>query len=388
MRDKPKIAIAADVPLWSFPEFRDFNRPAGHYATWLEALAPAFRDLDDFDIHWLTFSKSVRSTLRREAMGQTFHVLPRWKKLFSMVSTYAMERIQARRELRAIRPDLLHTWGGEDAYGLIGAEFLDAPKLHTMQGCLAAVVANSPSPHWLLRLQAAYEPATIRAFSHLTGESPVSLCHLGKLNPAATLHLVDYPVSPECFGIEWRPGPDPVVLYAGAVTFPKGISELVSAMREPSLAGVRLDLAGDGPLLDTLKRDAPANVRFLGSLPRQELMERMAGAWCLAVPTHADTGPSVVKEARVIGLPVVVTRAAGAASYIEDSGAGVVVEPKDAVSLRLALTSLLEDRETCIRIGKRSHAEHRRHFHPETSAARFGEIYRELLQAQTSEITP
>jgi glycosyltransferase involved in cell wall biosynthesis len=52
----------------------------------------------------------------------------------------------------------------------------------------------------------------------------------------------------------------------------------------------------------------------------------MSKAWCLVLPTRADTSPNVVKEARVVGLPVITTRNGGQASYVTDGGDGYFVE--------------------------------------------------------------
>lgn len=52
----------------------------------------------------------------------------------------------------------------------------------------------------------------------------------------------------------------------------------------------------------------------------------MAKAWFIVLPTRADTSPNVVKEARVIGMPVITTRNGGQASYLRDAEDGYFVE--------------------------------------------------------------
>jgi glycosyltransferase involved in cell wall biosynthesis len=59
----------------------------------------------------------------------------------------------------------------------------------------------------------------------------------------------------------------------------------------------------------------------------------MSKAWCLVLPTRADTSPNVVKEARVIGLPVITTRHGGQASYVRDGEDGYFVDCGDVNGL-------------------------------------------------------
>jgi glycosyltransferase involved in cell wall biosynthesis len=59
----------------------------------------------------------------------------------------------------------------------------------------------------------------------------------------------------------------------------------------------------------------------------------MAKAWCLVLPTRADTSPNVVKEARVVGLPVITTRHGGQVSYVTDGEDGYFVDCGDVNGL-------------------------------------------------------
>jgi glycosyltransferase involved in cell wall biosynthesis len=64
----------------------------------------------------------------------------------------------------------------------------------------------------------------------------------------------------------------------------------------------------------------------LGRKTAEETAEYMSKAWCLLLPTRADTSPNVVKEARVVGLPVITTKRGGQASYVRDGEDGYFAE--------------------------------------------------------------
>ena len=110
----------------------------------------------------------------------------------------------------------------------------------------------------------------------------------------------------------------------------KGIREAVRAFGHPDLRDTELHVLGDvdSPFVRALKAEATPNIRWLGRQGTTEIAEALARAWCLVLPTYADTSPNVVKEARVVGLPVVTTHAGGQSDYVRDGVDGFVVRVK------------------------------------------------------------
>jgi len=64
----------------------------------------------------------------------------------------------------------------------------------------------------------------------------------------------------------------------------------------------RIIIAGDGPLLATLRELLPDAV-FTGALPRERVAEVFASADCFVFPSATDTAGNVVLEAQASGLP-------------------------------------------------------------------------------------
>jgi glycosyltransferase involved in cell wall biosynthesis len=197
------------------------------------------------------------------------------------------------------------------------------------------------------------------------------------MHPGITTRIVDYGVPGEFFDAKWKPADEAEVVFIGSLVESKGVLDLLEAFKERKIGKYRLHLIGDGKLMGVLRDQAESNIVFHGRLPRQRVVEVLARSWLLVAPTYADTGPSVVKEARVVGLPVVTTTAAGASEYV--GGAGVVVEPGDVDALREAISKICQSRDNVIRLGAEGWKEIRRMLHPGYSANRFGKIYREML---------
>ena len=80
---------------------------------------------------------------------------------------------------------------------------------------------------------------------------------------------------------------------------------------------------GDGPELASLERRFPA-VRFLGRLPRPQTLTWIAAADVLVSASRDEGAPSVVREARALGVPVA-ARAAGDLEHWAKSDPGLVV---------------------------------------------------------------
>lgn len=372
-----RIVILANVPVWTLPGLENL-RHGNHYATWLESLIPEFAGLPHLEIHWITMCQETSEDLVHEAYGQTFHVLARGSMAAQMVTGYVGEIRRIRKVVQEISPDLVHAWGSEDVYGLAGWFSRIENRLFTLQGCLTEYL-RLLGGRALFRVQAFYEKPMIRHYRHATAESPSAAELLAAINPSLKIQLVDYGVNPDFFESEWNPSPEPSLLFLGSLTRRKGIADLITLARRPDLQHIRFLIAGDGALRDELEPGSSDNVHWLGKCHRAEVIQHLASSWGLFIPTYSDTGPTVIKEARVIGLPIVTTTGAGASSYVREAGCGFVTEPGDLEAQARALTTLASSRKQALAYGHKGHSSHREILHPKATARRFAKIYVELV---------
>ena len=372
-----RVAILAAFPFHVIPGF-EAHRPAGHYATWLPQLAQAFEAQRDLEVHWIFVSRHVRVAEPIEWRGQRFHCLHSPQRLRPL-RAYAPDCRAICARLDELQPDLVHAWGTEDCYGLAAAKS-GRPFLLSMQGLLSHYVRTAQM-HWLVRLQAFYERRVLRRAQWISVESEWGERIVREWAPAARIWQVEYGVQEPFFKIAWEPDPArPAAVFIGTPDQRKGIADAVRAFADPRLSGAELHVVGDAdrPFVEALRREATPNVRWLGRLPPAETAEVLRRAWCLVLPTRADTSPNVVKESRVIGLPVVTTPHGGQSAYIKDGVNGWLVEPGDIAALADRLARTLASVGTARELGARLHAEQREWFRPEHTAEKFLAIYREL----------
>ncbi|MEO6602449.1 MAG: glycosyltransferase family 4 protein [Polyangiaceae bacterium] len=82
------------------------------------------------------------------------------------------------------------------------------------------------------------------------------------------------------------------------------------------LEEISVSVVGDGPELESLRAQFPA-VHFAGRLPRPEALRFMAAADVVVSASVEEGAPSVVREARALGVPVVAVAAGDLASWAE-----------------------------------------------------------------------
>lgn len=102
------------------------------------------------------------------------------------------------------------------------------------------------------------------------------------------------------------------------------------AIVEAHRRGARLVVVGDGPErqhLDSLARRLGAQVRFVGRLPHHEALAWIAAADRLLHTSEAEGAPTVIREARALGIPVLATATGDVDAWAEtDAGIEILRE--------------------------------------------------------------
>lgn len=176
-----------------------------------------------------------------------------------------------------------------------------------------------------------------------------------------------------------RPPGHPFVFLCAARLVPaKNHALLIDAFADafPGGRGVRLLLAGAGPLRPELERRAAergiaAQVEFLGTLPTEQLRMAMESADAFVLASDVETFGVVVIEAQAAGLPVVCT-ASGGPDHLVEPVSGVLVPAGDRRALSRALVEMRRRAPQYDRAA--ISAEARRRFGPAAFARKFAEI--------------
>jgi glycosyltransferase involved in cell wall biosynthesis len=162
----------------------------------------------------------------------------------------------------------------------------------------------------------------------------------------------------------WRaghPAADPIGSTPGPVTLvsvmriarrkrPGALLAMVRALRErlPDDVGVRLVVAGDGPLThrvgsDIVRLGLDTTVAMLGGLDRAAIRDLYAGADVFVSPVLEESFGIAALEARAYGLPVVAMAAGGVREFVEHGVSGLLCDDDAAMVEALMRISIDAD---------------------------------------------
>lgn len=140
-----------------------------------------------------------------------------------------------------------------------------------------------------------------------------------------------------------------IVLFCGRFIPAKNVGFVIElAFRLRDIKELGFVLVGDGPLknsvLDRIRQLGLTNVVLLGFIPPEELPPIFASSEILVLPSVREQWGAVVNEALASGVPVMVSRVAGASELIDEGITGYVIDPYDIESAeRILRTYLLSD---------------------------------------------
>jgi glycosyltransferase involved in cell wall biosynthesis len=191
------------------------------------------------------------------------------------------------------------------------------------------------------------------------------------------------------------PDEEHLVLFVGRLIEHKGCYELLqslSLLSSKARAHTTLWVVGDGEQSEQLKRAAQdlgvgEKVRFFGTVNQRRLPEFYAAADLVAIPSRVgSSGESegqavVVLAAFASRACVIATTIGGITAMVRDHVTGVLVEPGDSRALSSAIDQLLDQPALRRRLANKAFTEVSEHYGWPQIAAKFAELYREVLSS-------
>ena len=176
----------------------------------------------------------------------------------------------------------------------------------------------------------------------------------------------------------------PLVLFVGKLRYYKGLQYLLEAMKDVE---ARLLVAGSGPMEEEWKRIAgqpgiAGKVTFLGEVSDDELpvLYHACDLFVLPASERSEAFGLVQVEAMMCGRPVVSTELGTGTSFVNrHNETGLVVPPRDALSLGEAVRRLLADDTMRSEMGNAARTRALREFSFDTMTTRTIGLYKELF---------
>jgi hypothetical protein len=178
---------------------------------------------------------------------------------------------------------------------------------------------------------------------------------------------------------------DPMVLFAGRMTWQKGPDLLVEAL--PNLLAdhprAKFVFAGDGDLRSGLEQRAAAlgvgsSTRFVGHRQGRDLVGLFKSTDMVCVPSRNEPFGIVILEAWSARKPVVATRNGGPAEFVRHEHTGLTVSD-ERDSIEWGVSTVLADKNKGRRMGRAGRREAEARFTWDTVAAATERVYQSVL---------
>ncbi|AMW04906.1 glycosyltransferase [Gemmatimonas phototrophica] len=178
------------------------------------------------------------------------------------------------------------------------------------------------------------------------------------------------------------------ILFVGRLNSQKGLADLLAALAFPSLAGVTLQVVGDGPDREALQQQAAhlglnSRIQWHGTLPQPALAPLYPSARAVVMPSRGEGLGLVAVEAQLCATPVIAYNNGGVIDVVQPEHGGTLVPTGDVQALASAIAQVIASESTVERLGMLARADMLSRFTPQAVSARYLEIYGEAVAQQT-----
>ncbi len=304
---------------------------------------------------------------------------------------------EARDQLRAFKPDLIHVAFAPDLLGFSALRLAKRLGIPIVASCHTRYETYLKH-YWyvsafdgLIRDYTLYYYGACREV-YVPSQSMADA--LVKDHARATLRLWPRGVDTERFNPAkksgaWRSahgiGDDEVVVsFVSRLVREKELDTLVRMFKLLEGRGVahRALIVGDGPERETLQRQLP-NAVFTGFLHGEDLAKAYAASDVFVFPSETETFGSVTLEAMASGLACVCADATGSRSLVVPGETGYLIEPRNAEAFAEQVALLARDTPLRREMGAAAHRRSLAFSWDEAMATILG-YYRSLLVGDAS----
>jgi glycosyltransferase involved in cell wall biosynthesis len=356
-------------------------------------LCEALNELEDTDLTVLTLTKRVRRIERHKRDGLNVVYIPhQWGELDALLGR-PLTRWRMNQEIGRIVPDIIHAQG--EAPYILYALHVPVPAVVTIHGIyqneiaeqLATANLRTHLRQWATLRDERYYTTRIKNLIVITSQVEG---FVRERSPQVHAFRIDNPIDPRFFQVA-EYGAQCRILFIGLVCQRKGVHILLDAFRQISGQFPDCSLRIAGPLdfdpkyVANLRRGnadllQSHRAELLGKLTMEDLLDELGACTCLVLPSFSESAPLVVSQAQAAGKPVIASQVGGVPGLIQDGETGILVEPRDAEKLAVALRKLLTDEVLRQRISMNAARIARERYEPVSVAKKTLSAYREIVR--------
>jgi glycosyltransferase involved in cell wall biosynthesis len=180
---------------------------------------------------------------------------------------------------------------------------------------------------------------------------------------------------------------DDVILIGaiGRLVWQKGFTYFLRCIPDiiKHIAQTRFVIVGDGEMREYLqnvsKKLGIENYLFFTG-QRSDIMDILAATDIIVIPSLQEGFPMITLEAMAMKKPIIATRINGITEQISDSVEGILVEPRNASALTIAIKRLVENPELATSLGEAARKRVIKDFSVEKMISETKSVYESLCQ--------
>lgn len=315
--------------------------------------------------HWTTMlckyvgnRTDVRiSVVNTSPRWRQIHDLALWKRVIGGGLQCIRDVIHLGRLLSKHHFDAIHlTTSGQlaiirDLGVLLVGRLFDVSVIYHIRFGRVPQIAAARNVEWLMMAWVMSKVDKVVAIDRATRDSLVQFL------PAANVELI-----PNCINLESIPAisasvqPQLTVIFVGWVIPAKGISELFDAWSQLRPSGWQLQIIGPsdtGYRQKLIEQYGTVSIEFLGELPHEQAMKRMADGDIFILPSYTEGFPNVILEAMALSKAIIATDVGAIPEMLTDE-CGLLVKPKDVQGLITSLKALCSNEKLRTEMGRRA----------------------------------
>lgn len=339
-----------------------------------------------------------------------------WLRLNGIINTfkpynYDQELIDCVRAIKDFKPDLIHVWGTENFYGLIGNQ-IDVPVLIKFQGLISAIKDDvwGDVKWWhrfLMPNEALYqldimkrsknEIKIIKQNKYFEGRTLWDYSHLRAHNTSAQYYDVPEIMRPSFYESKWSiDGVKRHSVYMTARSMPaKGVSCLIKAISivRKYVPDVQLRIGGHisnkeyGRHIKSMVSDMGLDncVTFLGPVTESEIINELLNAHVYALSSYIENSCNSLIEAEMVGAPCVASYVGGIPSLITDKKTGLFFQKGDSAALAMNIRRIFDDDALALHLSEEARKFALERFDRDGAISGILSAYRDILERENYE---
>jgi glycosyltransferase involved in cell wall biosynthesis len=377
----------------------NIEKKINEFAPWITELIPQFENDPEMELYIISPHRNLKHNVKSFIKSGIHYYFfnsgipfigtkyPSFFRLDRWTNFYLNKKIFSR-IIRAIKPDIIHLHGIENAYYSSAAiQFLDQyPLLASIQGfiSLSPTVKSSSD----IRYRRKIEEYLLTNVSHFGVMAEFMPELIRKNNPSAKIYYHQYPTKlPEAVQFDQQKKYD--FVFFARITKQKGIEDFIYALSKYKSKFGTFTAAIIGGCNNKYKKsiielinkfEIRDEVDFLGFLPTQtEVHNIVTSSRITVLPTYNDIIPGTIVESMFLKVPSISYNVGGLPDINKKAESVALVEKGDIDGLVKMMNILLTDKNYYSKLVNNGRHYIENNFLPSVIKMQLSEIYKNLL---------